>query len=348
MEINSIGTGRRKLLIIDETSLNFIQYDNSDEVINVFNDLFKDKTVEAIVSSDSHGDDSSLELPFKLPTKKRIFLGDYYPYIPSWFKYREKDKAVQRQIVDYVKDKYMRTDESLAKHLNDESSLFLFGNHDPRIFPVSFELTINGFKFLFQHSLTYHNKAGKPLTMNTAASSHFLDVEEELWKDISGPIMRDIADELKSSYTIEQVEKPLFVLPSIEPEYIDIPIGYDYIIVGHLSSYQWLFDKLLDDSLSSEAKTKISSIQDKLYTIDSSNSSVIDYLNQQVHERKLNHYRTRIAQITSQLPSLKPKLQVQQTSLLDRLKVSLAKEESKYASTSETKPNEDHETSSEK
>ena len=326
MEIRDIGEGKRKLLIIDGTCLNFIHYNKADEVIS----MFKDRTVDAIVSSDSHGDDESLELPFQLQAKHRIFLGDYYPYIPSWFKYREKDREIKGRMVEFIKEKYMHTNETLAKHLNDESSIFLYGNHDPRIFPVSFELNINGFKFLFQHSLTYHDQEGKLLTINTSTSTHFLDVQEESWKEASGQMIEMNIGMLRPPYETHQSEKPLFILPSIKPEVIDAPDGYDYIIIGHLSSYQWMFDRISDEAISLEVKTKISSIQNKLFTIDSSNSSIIEYTNEQVHERKLNHYITRINQITAELPSLNPRTQQAQIKLISLMKERLDKEEKRY------------------
>lgn len=320
MEIRNIGNGKKRLLIIAENALNFINYDDGNEVIN----FCKDKAVDVVVSSDCHGDEESFELPFKLSTKQRIFLGDYYPYIPSWFKFREKDQKVKADFVEKIKASYIHMDDLLSKHLNDENTIFLFGNHDPRIFPVSFEMEIQGYKFLFQHSLIQHDKDGKTLMVDNAASTHYLDLEEELWKDASGPMIEDAIGSMKSPYTINQTPKPLFVLPQNDRQFFDIPKGFNYIIIGHLSSYEWLYEPSDDFDIS-----ELLALKEKLFTIDSHNSCVVDEANAYIHERKLIHYRTRINEILSKLPTMKPKLQAQQIKLLDQLKNSLSLEESK-------------------
>ena len=206
----------------------------------------------------------------------------------------------------------------LITHLYDENTIFLFGNHDPRIFPVSFEMEIQGFKFLFQHSLTYHNNEGIQLTINGPVSTHFTDVMEEKWKNDSVSKFNHMFGPLKEPFSNEQDIKPLFILPDIDLSSIDIPECYDYIILGHLSSYEWLYKE----------ESKCSSLCGKLFTIDSNNSSIVEYSTEKVHERRLQHYERRIKEVKEEIPTLKIKAQLRQMKLLEHLEKQLEHEKS--------------------
>ena len=259
-----IGNGRRRLLVITDTLI-FINYDAVDEVY----DAVKDLKIQYVVSSDCHGDVETFMLPLTLPGKK-IYLGDYYPYIPQYVKYREQDKS----LIEYTKRKYEDMNRLLIA--NKDEAVFLYGNHDPRIFPVTYETTINDKKFIFQHSLISHRK--KPLI------KHYYDKMEESWKESTAAL-----------FGVEQTDKPEFTLLNDEYEVPDA----DYIIVGHLPDYSSLGIP-------------------NLYTIDASNSSVVEYQREEIKKLRIKHYERRIREIEESLPTAKNKKQLEE--LLERFK----------------------------
>lgn len=274
MEVETIGDGKRRILFISGNKLIFVNYNEISEIPKI--------DAEYVISSDCHGDEETFEYPFTIDAK-RIFLGDYYPYIPMYIKYRDQNK----ELIDYTYQKFKNMNSLLLKHKDD--AIYLYGNHDPRIFPVSHTEIINGYKFVFQHSLIVKNPKTKEL-------KHFYDKEEEKWKN-----------ETAELFGIEQTDKPSFTLLDNSEE-LEIPDA-DYIIVGHLSDY---------------SKLEIPN----LYTVDASNSKVVEYQRKVVNNLRQQRYERRISEIEKVIEELKMKEQTpkvikqikQQTELLEHFK----------------------------
>ena len=143
----------RKILIIND-KLNFIYFEKFDE-----EQILKavDYKVDYVVSSDSHGDIEMLTFPLKFDAKKYIYLGDYYPYVSEYIKYRCKDRSLKHEIMFLVHSLSQQVDAELEKLKLNPKVILLYGNHDKPEFPISYELNINDCKITFQHSLIVKN-----------------------------------------------------------------------------------------------------------------------------------------------------------------------------------------------
>lgn len=269
IEINLCGTSddslaspipHKRIMFIIGTKLVFVNYDVSTP-IEAFNDALPMGRISHVVSSDSHGDTASLLLPlaFGDEATKRIWLGDYYPYIPMYIKYRMKDRKDEViKVVEMVKRNVDETTEALQsiREQGNPNNILLYGNHDPSSFPLVYTETINGKTFTFQHGI--ENRLGEAKVIK-----HYYDKTERDWL-LEAESVLGASGERKPFYTC-------FNEPSVD---LDIP-STDYVIVGHLSNY------------------KLPSFNKTLFTTDACNSSFMLELKAIADEARRKRYEQR-------------------------------------------------------
>lgn len=181
--------------------------------------------IKAVISSDCLGDLYTLRLPLSIgdDETKRVWLGGYYPFIPSFVKYKindrlligmdEKYRAVTRTILDIISK-------------SNPNNIFLWGEHDPFVFPLSYTLVIRNAHIALQHSLI-------SLEQRRQTIGKYDRMINE-WRDREG---RVLGSRMFGS-------EPLFITQTTPMSKVLIP-NADLIVVGKYLSYKRLKIKRL-------------------------------------------------------------------------------------------------------
>lgn len=218
------------LLIFINYDRNVTAFDMKQVIDDVFRKRFKDDKevvdskvkIEAVISSDCLGDLYTLRFPLSIGDydTKRVWLGGYYPFIPSFIKPRLHENE---KLLNGMEAKYKAVTGTILDIISksNPNNVFLRGEHDPFVFPLSYTLAFNGFTIGLLHSLIALEQKG--------LSRNVYDNLIRSWRDREGakigPRMMGI--------------EPVYVSSSTPQSKILVP-RTDVIILGRYTSYKRL------------------------------------------------------------------------------------------------------------